>query len=124
MISVPGSMGYHHPDSAFKGKIELKNVCFYHQARDSSAAVQGPTTSDVMKEEKEVKRGDSRSEIIMTNPLFAAAEEKEEEEHPLLVLNGVDLQLHPGTVTALVGPSGSGKSTIAYLIERFYDITR
>lgn len=39
------------------------------------------------------------------------------------VLRGVDLQLDPGTVTALVGPSGAGKSTVAALLIRLYDPT-
>ncbi|WP_436775923.1 ABC transporter ATP-binding protein [Yinghuangia sp. YIM S09857] len=37
------------------------------------------------------------------------------------VLHGVDLDLAPGTVTALVGPSGSGKSSLAALLPRFHD---
>ncbi|WJK36332.1 ABC transporter ATP-binding protein [Solwaraspora sp. WMMA2065] len=36
------------------------------------------------------------------------------------VLDGVDLELAPGTVTALVGPSGAGKSTVARLIAGFH----
>ncbi|MFF0702690.1 ABC transporter ATP-binding protein [Streptomyces tendae] len=39
------------------------------------------------------------------------------------VLHDVDLDLAPGTVTALVGPSGSGKSTLASLLPRFHDVT-
>ncbi|MEV6971647.1 ABC transporter ATP-binding protein, partial [Hamadaea sp. NPDC051192] len=39
------------------------------------------------------------------------------------VLRNVDLDLAPGTVTALVGPSGAGKSTLAALLARFHDPT-
>ncbi|WP_024800454.1 ABC transporter ATP-binding protein [Nocardia sp. BMG51109] len=39
------------------------------------------------------------------------------------VLRDIDIELEPGTITALVGPSGSGKSTLARLLPRFYDVT-
>lgn len=37
------------------------------------------------------------------------------------ILNGLNLTLKCGTVTALVGPSGAGKSTIVQLLARFYE---
>ncbi|MEW6096036.1 MAG: ABC transporter ATP-binding protein [bacterium] len=38
-----------------------------------------------------------------------------------LVLDGIDLQVNPGEVLAIVGPSGNGKTTIVNLIPRLYD---
>ncbi len=38
------------------------------------------------------------------------------------VLHGLDLDVEPGQMVALVGPSGAGKSTIAALVPRLYDV--
>jgi ATP-binding cassette, subfamily B, bacterial len=38
-------------------------------------------------------------------------------------LDGIDLEIEPGQLAALVGPSGAGKTTISYLIPRLYDVT-
>lgn len=37
------------------------------------------------------------------------------------VLQGIDLELAPGTATAVVGPTGSGKSTLSSLLPRLHD---
>jgi subfamily B ATP-binding cassette protein MsbA len=39
-------------------------------------------------------------------------------------LEGVDLEVGPGEVVALVGPSGGGKTTLVSLLPRFWDVTR
>ena len=39
-------------------------------------------------------------------------------------LDGVDLEVEPGTTVALVGATGSGKSTLIQLLARLYDVDR
>jgi ATP-binding cassette, subfamily B, bacterial len=39
------------------------------------------------------------------------------------ILRDIELDLQPGTMTALVGPSGAGKSTLSSLVPRLYDVT-
>jgi ATP-binding cassette subfamily B protein len=39
------------------------------------------------------------------------------------ILKGIDFEVPPGTMLAVVGPSGAGKSTLSRLLFRFYDPT-
>ncbi len=39
------------------------------------------------------------------------------------VLEDVDLECEPGSITAVIGPTGSGKSSLAALVPRFYEPT-
>jgi len=42
---------------------------------------------------------------------------------PFWALDGVDFEIKPGQLAAIVGPSGAGKTTVSYLIPRLYDTT-
>ena len=55
--------------------------------------------------------------------LLADAYDIEDDGREFWALDGVDLDVKPGRLAALVGPSGAGKTTISYLIPRLYDST-
>jgi ATP-binding cassette subfamily B protein len=46
------------------------------------------------------------------------------EEEGAWTLRGIDLEVAPGTKTAIVGETGSGKTTLGYLVARLYDAER
>ena len=55
--------------------------------------------------------------------LLADGYDIEDDGRVFWALDGVDLDVKPGQLAALVGPSGAGKTTISYLIPRLYDST-
>jgi ATP-binding cassette subfamily B protein len=58
--------------------------------------------------------GAARGEIIFRNVRFGYSEDR-------LILDGVNLSVHPGESVAFVGGTGAGKSTLMSLVPRFYD---
>jgi ABC-type multidrug transport system fused ATPase/permease subunit len=54
---------------------------------------------------------------------YARRHGSDEDQPPVLALDGVSLQVEPGETVALVGATGAGKSTMAKLVARFYDPT-
>ncbi|MGH2735052.1 MAG: ABC transporter ATP-binding protein [Actinomycetota bacterium] len=48
----------------------------------------------------------------------------ESEQRRPWTIAGVDFEVLPGQLVALVGPSGAGKTTLTYLLPRLYDVNR
>jgi ATP-binding cassette subfamily B protein len=59
-------------------------------------------------------------ESVPVSPSDGASPENGERRE--WTLEGVDLDIRPGQLAALVGPSGAGKTTITYLVPRLYDV--
>eukprot|EP00929_Paragymnodinium_shiwhaense_P000294 TRINITY_DN100532_c0_g1_i1.p1 TRINITY_DN100532_c0_g1~~TRINITY_DN100532_c0_g1_i1.p1 ORF type:complete len:957 (-),score=257.01 TRINITY_DN100532_c0_g1_i1:149-3019(-) len=66
---------------------------------------------------EEVTRGDVKGHLTLEGVKFRYRTRPEN-----LVLKGVNLEMRPGTTTAIVGKSGGGKSTLVHLLMRFYEL--
>lgn len=89
---------------------------------DSSSEKNGPVNTHYMSDLKSatnVGRLAWSSDICLEDVHFSYPLRPDVE-----ILNGLNLTLKCGSVTALVGPSGAGKSTIVQLLARFYEPTK
>jgi len=102
--------------------ISLGNV-FNDLIRSSSAAERVFSLIDA-RPEMDPDAGDTVSRDSIKGHLALRGVEFRYRTRPdNLVLKGVNLEMPPGTTTALVGKSGGGKSTIVHLLMRFYEPT-
>ena len=72
-------------------------------------------TNYIKESEKDLELKITQGQINFKNVRFKYNESKDN------ILEGIDLDISGGKMTALVGHSGAGKSTILNLIPRFYD---
>ncbi len=94
---------------------------FYSSLYASSVAGQRvfsvlDTIPDVVEKDKAVELPPIQGALSFRDVRFAYTEEKE-------ILRGVNLDVAPGEVIAIVGTNGAGKTTFVNLVPRFYDVT-
>ena len=70
---------------------------------------------DIIDKEEAIEAPAFRGEITYSNVHFSY-------EKDVPILQGINLNIHPGENVAFVGPSGAGKTTIVNLLPRFYEV--
>ncbi len=93
----------------------------FHASADGTAAAE--QIFGTLDRQGELARAESPAAVPdpRTHPIAFESVSYEYPGRPGWAVDGVDIRLEPGSLTALVGQSGSGKSTIARLLMRFAD---
>lgn len=91
-----------------RGRVRLRNVSFHYPTKASLVAVEGPEASNGADGSNGTGSSDASEPSPGSPRQFA--------------LKGIDFEVKPGQLVALVGPSGAGKTSTTYLIPRLYDV--
>ena len=70
----------------------------------------------------ELSGDEVKGRVVLDDVWFRYDRPRDEER--LWTIAGLDVDIEPGQLVALVGPSGAGKTTLTYLIPRLYDVER
>ncbi len=73
---------------------------------DNLCAIQQENSTSILIDKNSKNKN---KEMLNINNLQASIEDKQ-------ILNGLNLQVNPGEVHAIMGPNGSGKSTLASVL--------
>jgi ATP-binding cassette subfamily B protein len=103
------------PVQPVRGQVSLRDVWFSYET--GPAGVTTDPAGEAVVEEAEELVAEAALE-----PTSAMHEVQDAGRR--WALRGVDLDIQPGQLAAIVGPSGAGKTTISYLVPRLYDVTR
>ena len=101
-----------HPE----GRVEFRGVSFAYPSADDTPESLGVAAAGV-------KDGLAAAGRTPESPDAAAADSQDDFAGAVEVLVGIDLDIDPGRMVAVVGPSGSGKTTLVSLVPRLYDVT-
>jgi ATP-binding cassette subfamily B protein len=87
-----------------RGHVRFRDVRFHYETPPASGAFVSP------------------SDDVAPPATDERVPSEERTEARPWTLDGIDLEILPGQLAALVGPSGAGKTTITYLVPRLYDV--
>jgi ATP-binding cassette subfamily B protein len=102
--------------AAVEGRVRLRDVWFQYPVKATEAAE--------AVEALEVLEGAEPAAAPGASPGAAPVESEANGGHRQFALEGIDFEVKPGQLVALVGPSGAGKTSTTYLIPRLYDADR
>ncbi len=102
---------------AVSGAVRFRDVWFRYPTKAAELAVEGATNGDGASAEP-AGLAEAGASAGSEAPEVADAPER---GRPF-ALEGLDFEVKPGQLVALVGPSGAGKTSTTYLIPRLYDV--
>jgi ATP-binding cassette subfamily B protein len=115
ITDAPDARAFEPQDIA--GHVRLDDVWFRYEEPAAPGAIKpGEDTGDSGGSSDGSNAGE-REQVGVPAPAT-------ESERRAWTLQGVDIDIGPGKLAALVGPSGAGKTTITYLVPRLYDPQR
>src|SRR5205823_2611925 len=93
-----------------RGEVAFRDVWFRYEEPPPEGSPVSPVSAASVPEETSGQPG----------PVADGPRERSRE----WTLAGVNLEIFPGQLAALVGPSGAGKTTTTYLVPRLYDVQK
>ena len=99
-----------------EGRVEFRDVSFAYPSADDTPESLGVAAAGG-------KDGSAAAGSTPESPDAAAVDSQDDSAGAVEVLVGIDLDIAPGRMVAVVGPSGSGKTTLVSLVPRLYDVT-
>jgi ATP-binding cassette subfamily B protein len=102
---------------AVLGAVRFRGVRFRYPTRAAELATEGATSGNG----DAAERAEPSEAGADTGPEAPEVAEAPEHVRPF-ALEGLDFEVRPGQLVALVGPSGAGKTSTTYLIPRLYDV--